>query len=93
VVPECLPLQWVWTPLTLADTALFALIGTIGVAGHTLLAHAFARIEAARLAPVSYVTLAWGVLFGVGFFGEVPGWATLAGAALIVLGTLFTQRR
>jgi S-adenosylmethionine uptake transporter len=87
------PVLWAWTPLTLADTALFALIGTIGVTAHTLLAHAFARIEAARLAPVGYVTLAWGVLFGVVFFAEVPGWPTLAGAALIVLGTLFTQRR
>jgi S-adenosylmethionine uptake transporter len=87
------PVLWAWTPLTLADTALFALIGTIGVVAHTLLAHAFARIEAARLAPVGYVELAWGVLFGVVFFGEVPGWATLAGAALIVLGTLLTQRR
>jgi S-adenosylmethionine uptake transporter len=84
---------WAWTPLTPDDIALFALIGTIGVTAHTLLAQAFARIEAARLAPVGYVTLAWGALFGVLFFGEVPGWATLAGATLVVLGTLLTQRR
>jgi S-adenosylmethionine uptake transporter len=88
------PVLWAWTPLTLADTAQFALIGTIGVTtAHTLLAQAFARVEAARLAPVGYVELAWGALFGVVFFGEVPGLATLAGAALIVLGTLLTQRR
>ena len=54
---------------------------------------AFARIEAARLAPVTYVTLVWGVLFGFLFFAEVPGPDTIAGAALIVLGTLVTQRR
>ena len=53
-----------------------------------MLAHAFARIEAARLAPIGYVTLVWGVLFGFLFFAEVPGLATLAGARLIVLGTL-----
>jgi drug/metabolite transporter (DMT)-like permease len=88
-----LPVLWVWTPPTLADTALFALLGTIGVTAHTMLAHAFARIEAARLAPVGYVTLVWGVLFGFLFFAEVPGLATLAGAALIVLGTLVSQRR
>jgi len=88
-----LPVLWVWTPLTLADTLLFALLGTIGVAAHTMLAHAFARIEAARLAPVGYVTLVWGVLFGFLFFAEVPGLATLAGAALIVLGAFVSQRR
>ena len=43
----------VWTTPTLADLALFALLGTIGVIAHTMLAHAFARIEAARLAPVN----------------------------------------
>jgi drug/metabolite transporter (DMT)-like permease len=88
-----LPVLWVWTPPTAADLVLFALLGTLGVTAHTMLAHAFARIEAARLAPVGYITLVWGVLFGFLFFAEVPGLATLAGAALIVLGTLVSQRR
>lgn len=88
-----IPVLWVWTPPTLADYAIFALLGTLGVTAHTMLAHAFARIEAARLAPVGYVTLVWGVLFGFLFFAEVPGLTTLAGAALIVLGTLVSQRR
>jgi len=87
------PVLWVWTPLTLGDAALFAVLGTIGVTAHTMLAHAFARIEAVRLAPVGYVTLVWGILFGLLLFAEVPGLATLAGAGLIVLGTVLTQRR
>jgi drug/metabolite transporter (DMT)-like permease len=86
------PVLWVWTPLTPGDTALFALLGTLGVTAHTMLAHAFARIEAARLAPVGYVTLVWGVLLGALLFAEVPGLATLAGALLIVLGTILTRR-
>jgi S-adenosylmethionine uptake transporter len=88
-----IPMLWVWTKPTLADFGLFALLGTLGVVAHTMLAHAFARIEAARLAPVGYVTLVWGVLFGFLFFAEVPGLTTLAGALLIVVGTLVTQRR
>ena len=88
-----LPALWVWTTPTLADLAVFAFLGTIGVIAHTMLAHAFARIEAARLAPIMYVTLVWGVVFGFLFFAEVPGLATIAGAGLIVLGTLVTQRR
>ncbi len=88
-----LPAILVWTTPTLEDLGQFALLGSIGVIAHTMLAHAFARIEAARLAPITYVTLVWGVVFGFLFFAEVPGLATLAGAALIVLGTLVTQRR
>jgi hypothetical protein len=36
-----------------------------------VLAHAFARVEAARLARWGTVTLAWGMLLGVVFFGEL----------------------
>jgi len=88
-----LPALWVWVPPTLTDLSQFAILGTLGVVAHTMLAHAFARIEAARLAPIGYVTLIWGVLLGFLFFAEVPGLATLAGAALIVVGTLITQKR
>jgi len=48
-------------------------------------------LPAARLAPIAYVTLVWGGVFGFLFFAEVPGLATIAGAALIVLGTLVTS--
>jgi drug/metabolite transporter (DMT)-like permease len=88
-----LPALWVWITPTLVDLGRFAICGTLGVVAHTMLAHAFARIEAAKLAPIAYVTLVWGVLFGFLFFAEVPGLATLSGAALIVIGTLITQRR
>ena len=75
------------------DLGQFTICGTLGVAAHTMLAHAFVRIEAAKLAPIGYVTLVWGVLFGFLFFAEVPALTTFAGAALIVVGTLITQKR
>jgi drug/metabolite transporter (DMT)-like permease len=87
-----LPAAYVWTPLSGQDLALFAVIGAIGVAGHYLLAQAFAGAEAARLAPITYVTLVWATLFGYLFFSEWPTASALAGAALIVAGTLVTQR-
>ena len=88
-----IPALWRWATPSFDDLVRFAVLGTIGVIAHTMLAHAFARIEAARLAPVGYVTLVWGVLFGFLFFAEVPGLATVTGSALIVVGTLFAQRR
>lgn len=88
-----LPAAYVWVTPSGQDLALFAAIGAIGVAGHYLLAQAFARAEAARLAPITYVSLVWGTLFGYLFFSEWPTASALAGAALIVVGTLVTQRK
>lgn len=87
-----LPAAYVWVPPSPTDLALFATIGAIGVVGHYLLAQAFARAEAARLAPITYVSLVWATLFGYLFFSEWPTPSALAGAALIVVGTLVTQR-
>lgn len=86
------PAAFVWTAPSLPDAARFVLIGMLGVAGHYMLASAFSRAEATRLAPVHYLTLVWGVVFGYAFFGEVPSLTTLIGAVLIVLGTVVTRK-
>lgn len=83
----------VWTPLALDDAWQFLLVGALGVAGHTCLAEAFKRAEAAALAPLHYTVLVWGILWGWVFFREVPGTMTLLGAALIVVATLIVKRR
>ena len=81
-----------WQPVPLGDLLLFAAIGTLGVAGHLLMARAFRASEAARLAPFEYVSLIYAVAFGFLFFGEIPGTATLAGSLLIVGGTALAFR-
>lgn len=83
---------YVWKALNASDIWIFGLIGLLGVGGHTLLAHAFRRAEAARLAPVHYIVLVWGAIYGWMFFGDVPGLTTLVGALLIVGATLLTRR-
>ncbi len=88
-----LPAAYVWKPPHADDLLLFLLIGLLGTAGHVLMAQAFARAEAARLAPLEYTALIWAAMLGYGFFGEVPGLATIAGALLIVAGSIVTARR
>lgn len=88
-----IPALWVWSPVSTADLAIFTLVGALGVAGHYLLAMAFARAEAARLAPLHYTTLIWGILFGYVMFQELPTTATLAGATLIAIGAWIAQRK
>jgi drug/metabolite transporter (DMT)-like permease len=68
------------------------LAGALGIAGHSCMIMAFARAEAARLAPVHYVALLWGTLYGWLFFGHLPGVATLIGAALVVGATLLARK-
>lgn len=87
------PALWVWTPVSTMDLVTFLAVGTLGVAGHYLLAMAFARAEASRLAPLHYTTLVWGILFGYLLFQELPTWATLAGATMIALGAWIAQRK
>lgn len=87
------PAAAVWVPPTASDWGLFMLIGAMGVTGHLLLARAFARAEAARLAPLEYTSLIWAVGLGFVFFDEVPGLATLGGSFLIVIGAAVATRR
>jgi S-adenosylmethionine uptake transporter len=83
----------VWLTPTPRDWALFFVCGLLGVSGHLLITNAFKRAEAARLAPVHYTVLPWGIFYGWLVFGDVPGLTTLFGAGLIVVATLIAQRR
>jgi S-adenosylmethionine uptake transporter len=82
-----------WQTPTLPHLAWFMSMGLLGVIGHLLLTTAFAKAEAARLAPLEYTALIWAVLIGYGVFHEVPTLATFAGGALIVGAALITSRR
>jgi drug/metabolite transporter (DMT)-like permease len=87
------PALLVWEPPTPAEWGTLALIGALGVLGHLLMARAYAKAQAARLAPLEYTALLWASLFGFAFFGEVPTPTTLAGAALIIGGAVVASRR
>ncbi|WP_262296106.1 DMT family transporter [Microvirga sesbaniae] len=84
---------WAWQPLNTAHLPWFLLMGVLGVIGHVLMATAYAKAQAARLAPLEYTALIWAVLIGYGVFSEVPTWATLGGGILIVAAAMLTSRR
>jgi drug/metabolite transporter (DMT)-like permease len=87
------PALLVWQQPSPADWGVLALLGTLGVLGHLLMARAYAKAQAARLASLEYTALLWASLFGFAFFGEVPTPTTLAGAALIIGGAVVASRR
>ncbi|MCB5175481.1 MULTISPECIES: DMT family transporter [Microvirga] len=82
-----------WQPLDLTHLAWFMSMGVLGVIGHVLMATAYAKAEAARLAPLEYTALIWAAAIGYGVFHEIPTWATLGGGVLIVAAAMVTSRR
>jgi drug/metabolite transporter (DMT)-like permease len=87
------PAAAVWVAPGASDWPALVAVGVLGVAGHLLMVAAYARAEAARLAPIEYTALVWAALLGYAFYAETPAPATFAGAGLIIAGALAVARR
>jgi hypothetical protein len=49
--------------------------------------------EIGIVAPFRYTNLLWALLLGFAVFGDVPGWPTVAGAAIVAGTGLYTRHR
>ena len=67
-------------------------MGGLGTAGNATLTRAFKMGDVTILAPLIYVRLVWGALFGFVLFAEIPGPWTAAGAALIIGAGVYMSR-
>ena len=67
--------------------------GLLTVGGAMTIAWAYARAEAQALLPVEYSGFCWAALFGWLFFGEKVSAGTVAGVAMIVIGTYIAVTR
>jgi S-adenosylmethionine uptake transporter len=83
----------VWQPPEPIHLGWFLLMGALGVSGHVLMATAYAKAEAPRLAPLEYTALIWATVLGYVFFAEIPTLATIVGGAFIVGAAVMTSRR
>lgn len=82
-----------WSTPAWNDLVFFAGLGLFSAFSHMLSIAAFRLADASTLAPLIYVELISAALIGYLAFDEVPGTATLAGAALIVAAGLILLRR
>ena len=80
----------VW-PLGLEWLALLG-VGVFAQVGQVALTHGMRHEPAARATALSYLQVVFAVLWGFGFFGELPAWATLLGAILILAGSFVAGR-
>lgn len=82
-----------WAMPDWRTACLIAGLGLSAGIGHYLLIMAFQRVGPAAAAPFSYTQLAWVMLFGYLFFGEIPDVVSLTGILVIVGSGLFVALR
>ena len=78
-----------WTPVSLRDLFLLALLGVVAMLAHVLVNRALKLADAATVAPLQYTLLFWAILFGWLVFGDVPRVSMLVGSGFIVASGLF----
>ncbi len=92
-VGASLAVPLVWTPIAAGDWPLFAALGVFGCLGHFTLIKAFQSAPATVVAPFSYASIIWAILYGFLFFGNLPDFWTLVGASIIAAGGLYILHR
>jgi len=77
---------------TLRDVALLIVLGVVCTAlAHTLFIRSMRVLSAHTASVVATLEPVYGIAFAFALLGEVPGWRTLAGAALIVGAALWAS--
>ena len=90
---SAVPAAFVWRTPSLEELVLLILVGTLGAAGQSCGIRGFRVGEATAVVPFDYSRLLFAGVFGYLLFGDVPTMHTLAGAALIVVSTLYIALR
>lgn len=80
-----LTLPWGWAVPPLHVFGLLILAGLLGGVGQILLTSSYRNTDASLIAPFEYTSMILSIMVGYTIFGEVPGAATLAGGAMIVI--------
>ncbi|WP_342725642.1 DMT family transporter [Bradyrhizobium sp. B097] len=81
------PIGWV-TPAP-SSLVLFFTAGIISVAALLCVNRSLKLAPASVVVPYQYSMIVWAVIFGFVVFGDVPSWATIIGAAIIIAAGLY----
>lgn len=82
-----------WRHPDLQGWLLMIMVGAVGGLSHYVLIRALTLAPAALLAPFVYLQLVWAAIVGYLWFGDVPGWSTLAGTAALAASGLYVMYR
>jgi drug/metabolite transporter (DMT)-like permease len=81
------PFGWV-TP-SIGSLGLFAAAGCISVSALLCVNRSLKLAPASVVVPYQYSMIVWAVMFGFVVFGDVPSWATIVGASIIIGAGLY----
>jgi drug/metabolite transporter (DMT)-like permease len=84
--------RWEW-PDTWLEWTVACLLGVLGALGHHLLALAHRYAPSSVIAPFLYQQVLYMALFGYLVFGDLPGAAVWAGAAIVIASGLYLFHR
>lgn len=82
-----------WRTPSALDFGAMLLLGIVSCSAHLMITRALKLAPASTLAPLHYTLLLWAVVFGLVFFGDVPGPRILIGSAIVVFAGLFIFHR
>lgn len=88
-----LPALTVWVWPTPAQWLMLGVMGSIGSLAQWLAVRAYRVGDAGAITPMDYSQMVFAVLFGYLLFAQLPGWHTVAGAAIVIAATLYILRR
>ncbi len=92
-VPGSFLLMKEWVPPTPREWLLLIATGVTAQWGQIYLTRGMQRLAAAKATVVLYSQLVFASLWGLVFLAQPPGWLTLAGAVLVLTGSLLTARK
>lgn len=82
-----------WVQIAAADWPWIALLGLAGWAAQYLVTEAFRLAPAATVAPLEYLSIAWGACIDWVVWNTVPGGRVVAGAAIVIAAGLYLMLR
>ncbi|QPC88599.1 EamA family transporter [Mesorhizobium sp. NBSH29] len=82
-----------WNSPGALDLGAMLLLGVVSCGAHLMITRALKFAPASTLAPLHYTLLLWAVIFGLVFFGDVPGPRILVGSVIVVFAGLFIVHR
>ncbi len=93
VAGSAMVLTFGWVAPPLVDLVLLICVGVIGGIGQYCLTQAFRYAEAAAIAPLDYMSMAWALLLGFLIWNDIPELEIFIGIALVVASGLFILYR
>ena len=87
-----IPALFVWVTPTPEELALLVVTGALGILGQSMFTHGVGLGDTSFVMPFDYLRIVYSFVIGILFFAEVPGTWSLAGAAVIIVSSIYLVR-